>query len=146
MIEVGTRKKSNVIKIECLVNIIFECYLMKHCSGFCHPPPQGNRARRRKLTSHNLKIERHRSQFLHWGRVWFYGCTVDLPSLIDKPYPADFLEWLLVFNYIQESNNRSIMFLDLLRRTRATRLDSLIEITNKWVFSIKNYEIRGYYS
>ena len=70
MVVVGTRKKSNVIKIECLVNIIFECYLMKHCSGFWHPPPQGNRARCRKLTSHNLKIEWHWSQFLHWGRVW----------------------------------------------------------------------------
>ena len=73
MVVVGTRKKSNVIEIACLVNIIFECYLMKHCSGFWHPPPQGNRARRRKLTSRNLKIDWHRSKFLHWGRVWAIG-------------------------------------------------------------------------
>ena len=39
-------------------------------------------------------------------------------------YPAGFLEWLLVFNYSQESNDRSAMHLDLLRRTRATLLDS----------------------
>ena len=36
----------------------------------------------------------------------------------------DFLEGLLVFNQSQEGNNRSVMPLDVLGRTRATLFDS----------------------
>ena len=57
---------------------------------------------------------------------WVFGTLVlrvdGLYSVLDwwTFYPAGFLEWLLVFNYSQESNDRSAMHLDLLRRTRAT--------------------------
>ena len=67
--------------------------------------------------------------------------------IVDLPISVTKWVWMvLVLNYSQESNNRSIMSLDLLIRTHTTLLDSLKEITNKRAFSVKNYEIRGFYS
>ena len=49
---------------------------------------------------------------------------------------ADFLEGLLVFNQSQEGNNRSVMPLDVLGRTRATLSDSASLNLNRKVWVI----------
>jgi hypothetical protein len=53
---------------------------------------------------------------------------------------TDFLEGLLVFNQSQEGNNRSVMPLDVLGRTRATLSDSASLILNRkvWVILLKS--------
>ena len=122
MVVVGTRKESNVIEIVCPVNIIFECYRSRTVvvSGKLVPSVC-------LLVGHRL--DNSRSTIPCEGG-WVSGTLVllvdGLYSVLDwwTFYPAGFLEWLLVFNYSQESNDRSAMHLDLLRRTRATLLDS----------------------
>ena len=49
---------------------------------------------------------------------------------------TDFLEGLLVFNQSQEGNNRSVMPLDVLGRTRATLSDSASLNLNRKVWVI----------
>ena len=49
---------------------------------------------------------------------------------------TDFLEGLLVFNQSQEGNNRSVMPLDVLGRTRATLSDSASHNLNRKVWVI----------
>ena len=45
-------------------------------------------------------------------------------AIFESSQFKDFLEGLLVFNQSQEGNNRSVMPLDVLGRTRATLFDS----------------------
>ena len=57
-------------------------------------------------------------------------------AILESSQFKDFLEGLLVFNQSQEGNNRSVMPLDVLGRTRATLSDSASLNLNRKVWVI----------
>ncbi len=72
------------------------------------------------------------------GGAWPFlvGGVICLVNSVNERDLTDFLEGLLVFNQSQEGNNRSVMPLDVLGRTRATLSDSASLNLNRKVWVI----------